>query len=303
MSEWIVERGIGETRAARLDAAGAVIEARVRRDGVTAAGTVLDARLVAIAPRVTVQVNGEQLLLPRGASGITEGASMRVRVTREAIGTEPWKRALAVQSDDDLQAAPPFVEGVEGTIQGWEEVVEEARTGIVDFDGGQLRIEPTAAMTMIDVDGWLVPDKLAQMAAWAAARAIARLDLAGSIGVDFPSIEGKAARQEIGTILDDYLPGDAERTQMNGYGFVQVVRPKARASLIDLATDRAAFEARALLRRVGTEVGATALVAHPSVIAVLKANESWIDRLSRRIGGAVTLKADAGLAMSGGYAG
>ena len=99
MSDWIIERGIGETRAARLDASGAILEARVRRDVVTPAGTILDAKLLAIAPRVTVEANGEQFLLPRGASGISEGATIRIRVTREAIGTEPWKRALAVQTD------------------------------------------------------------------------------------------------------------------------------------------------------------------------------------------------------------
>ena len=303
MSDWIIERGIGETRAARLDASGAIVEARVRRDGVTPAGTILDAKLLAIAPRVTVEANGEQFLLPRGASGISEGATIRIRVTREAIGTEPWKRALAVQTDEEPTDPPPLAEGVESVIHGWDELLEEARTGLVDFDGGQLRIEPTAAMTMIDVDGWLVPDKLAQMAAWAAATAIRRLDLGGAIGVDFPSLEGKAARQEIGAILDDYLPGGCERTQMNGYGFVQIVRPKTRASLVDLATDRAAFEARALLRRGSSHVGAAALHAHPAVIAALDARPGWIDALSRRTGGGVTLKGDAGLAMSGGYAG
>ena len=90
-------------------------------------------------------------------------------------------------------------------ISGWDDLLEEARTGLVDFDGGQLRIEPTAAMTMIDVDGWLVPDKLSQMAAWASARAIRRLDLGGATGIDFPSLEGKEARQQVGTILDMYL--------------------------------------------------------------------------------------------------
>ena len=302
MNDWTIEYGIGETRAARRDAAGNVVEARVRRDGMTAAGTVVDAKLLAIAPRVTVEADGEQFLLPRGASGISEGAAMRVRVTREAIGTEPWKRALAVQTDEPVGHAPPLVDGIPGVIHGWDDVIEEARTGLVDFDGGQLRIEPTAAMTMIDVDGWLVPDKLAQMAAWAAARAIARLDLGGSIGIDFPSIEGKAARQAIGAILDDYLPEGCERTQMNGYGFVQVVRPKTRASLVDLATNRAAFEARALLRRAEREVGAITLTAHPAVVAEIEARPAWIDALARKVGGAVTLKADAALAMSGGYA-
>ena len=89
---------------------------------------------------------------------------------------------------------------------------------------------------------------------------------------------------------------------MNGFGFVQVVRPKQRASLIDLAADRASFEARALLRRVGTEVGAIRLVAHPAVIRVLEAKSDWIERLARLVGGEVGLRVQPGIAISGGYA-
>jgi hypothetical protein len=89
---------------------------------------------------------------------------------------------------------------------------------------------------------------------------------------------------------------------MNGFGLVQVVRPRSRASLIDLAADRAAFEARALLRRVGTEIGAIRLVAHPSVVRLLEGQANWLDRLARQVGGAVTLRSDPSLAMSAGHA-
>ena len=297
MPDWIIEEGIGETRAALVGNDG-ILEARVRREGATPAGTVLDARLLAIAPRVSVEANGERFLLPRGASGISEGATIRIRVTREALGgSEPWKRALAIQTDEPPADAPPLAEGILGTIPGWDDLMEDARSGIVGFDGGELRIEPTAAMTMIDVDGWLVADKLAQMAAWASARAIRRLDMGGATGIDFPSIEGKEARQEVGTILDAYLEKPFERTAMNGFGFVQVVRPKLRASLIDLARERAAFEARALLRRAERQIGATRIDAHPAVLSALR--DEWIASLERRIGGAVVLAPDPALPLSG----
>ena len=90
---------------------------------------------------------------------------------------------------------------------------------------------------------------------------------------------------------------------MNGFGFVQIVRPRRRASLVELAQDRAAFEARALLRRAATEKpGAKRLVAHPAVIAVLEQRPDWLDALARQIGGNVGLRGDAALPMSGGYA-
>ena len=303
MPEWLIERGIGETRAALVED-GEIVEARVQREDGTPAGTVLEAKLVAVAPRMVVEAGGECFLLPRSATGVSEGGQLVVEVVREAMGGgEPWKRGLARISDRGQQPAPTPPAGNAAAIEGWDDLLEEAREGIVQFEGGELRIQPTAAMMTIDVDGWLVPSKLAQIAAWAAARAIRRLDLAGSIGIDFPTLKGKADRNEVDAILDDYLPRPFEKTAMNGFGFVQVVRPKTRPSIVELAQDRAPFEARALLRRVGREPpGAKRVVAHPAVIAILEQRPGWLDALSRQIGGSISLRADAGLPMSGGYA-
>jgi len=221
---------------------------------------------------------------------------------RAAEKQAPDIRECSVKRGEN-ETLPPLAEGQPGTIDGWDDLLEEARTGIVRFEGGDLRIEPTAAMTMIDVDGWLVPDKLAQMAAWAAARAIRRLDLGGSTGIDFPTLRDKAARAEADTILESYLARPFERTAMNGFGFVQIVRPRRRASLIELAQERAAFESRALLRRVAFEPpGPKRLVTHPAVGAVLEKQAGWLDALARQVGGAVGLRADPTLPMSGGYA-
>jgi hypothetical protein len=303
LPEWLIERGIGDDRAALVDN-GEILEARVRREGVIPAGTILEAKLVAIAPRVTVEAGGETFLLPRGVSGVSEGRTLLIEVTREAIGgAERWKRGLARLTSEAPRAAPPLADGREGAIEGWDDLLEEARAGIVTFNGGELRIEPTAAMTMIDVDGWLAPPQLAQAAAWAATRAISRLDIGGSIGIDFPTLGDKQARREVDQVLDQYLPKPSERTAINGFGFVQVVRPRPRASLIELAHDRPPFEARALLRRAAAErPGAMRLVAHPAVIAVLELHRDWRDQLARKVGGAISLRADAALPMSGGYA-
>ena len=136
-----------------------------------------------------------------------------------------------------------------------------------------------------------------------AARAIRRLGIGGSIGIDLPTVAGKAPRQAAAAAIDLALPQPFERTAVNGFGFVQIVRPRSRPSLLEIWSDRAAAEARALLRRAALSgSGPRRLAAHPAVIAVLERNPPWLDALARQLGGAVTLRSDPSLAISAGDA-
>ena len=311
MPDWLVERGIGESRAIRV-VDGEIAESRIFLNGIARSTTRLPARLKAVGPPVIAEADGQEYLLPKGANGISEGAELVIEITREAIpGAEPWKRPLAAVADESpgppepLDADQlPFPAPADRLAQlGWNDLVEEARSGIVRFAGGELRISPTPAMTLIDVDGYLPAQELAVAGASAAARAILRLDIGGSIGIDLPTAGGKAARQAAAAAIDDLLSQPFERTAVNGFGFVQIVRPRRRASLVELAQDRAGFEARALLRRAAFQsAGAKRLVAHPAVIAQLQRRGDWLDELARQVGGTVELRADAALPMSGGYA-
>jgi hypothetical protein len=233
---------------------------------------------------------------------------LRIEVTREDLGgLENWKRPLARASNDPARAAPALVgtavdSGKHLDDSGWLDLLDEARSGIIAFPGGELRVSLTPAMTLIDVDGQLPPAELAIAGARAAAEAIRRHGVGGSIGVDLPTVDGKAVRQAAAEAVDTVLPKPFERTSVNGFGFLQVVRPRAHASLFELAADRASFEARALLRAASREVGAIRLAAHPAVIAELNRKPDWLDQLSRRTGGLITLRSDPTLAMSGGHA-
>jgi hypothetical protein len=185
----------------------------------------------------------------------------------------------------------------------WEDLIEHARSGVISFAGGELRISPTPAMTLIDVDGYLPPEALALLGSAEAASWVNRLDIGGSIGIDLPTAGSKSARQAAAQAIDDALRQPFERTAVNGFGFVQIVRPRTRASLLELAQDRGEFEARALLRRAALgEPGQKTLVAAPAVVRVLEAHADWLPRLSRQLGGTVRLRADPSLPISGGYA-
>jgi ribonuclease G len=316
LHEWLIERGIGETRAVLVEA-GRIVEARIMLDGALPAGTVLSARLTSVGINGRNAVargdDSSEYLLPKSPRGITEGAAITIEIAREAIpGNEGWKRPLARVSE----AVPSPGPALEGTVVpfpspssdpleavGWSDLLEEAASGIIEFAGGRLRISPTPAMVLIDVDGTLPAEELAITGARAAGQAIRRLGLAGSIGIDLPTVDGKAARQAAAAEIDANLPQPFERTAVNGFGFVQIVRPRTRASLVEIyAGDRAAAEARALLRRAASESGPRRFVAHPAVIAVLERHPDWTEALAAQIGGAAGLRGDPRLGMGAGHA-
>lgn len=325
MTVALVERGIGATRALVLDG-DTVIAAHVEReDGAPRAGAVHVGRLATIlvpGRRGIVRLGGVEALLeplPR----LAEGGLIRVEVVREAVPEVARPRLAKVRAIDGpattpgedrpgpdlaarLAAAGHAVTTVGGPGEdrleaaGWSETVEAARTGHFAFAGGLLTISPTPGMTVIDVDGPGDTLALAEASARAAAAAIRRFDLAGSIGIDFPTVAGKAARNRLGEIIDAALPGPFERTAVNGFGFLQIVRPRLRASFVE-SVRAPGFAALELLRRAGRgDAGARTLMAHPAVVAWLVARPTLIEALSHQAGGLVRLQADPALAISAG---
>ena len=312
LPEWVREAGIGETRLALLDG-DRILAARIEPEGMLAAGTVVKARLRSVAPRpLAVLDDGEEVLLAGRPKGISEGAAFSLEITRPALpGPEPWKRALGrpageeatieALAAEELHLPPAGRDRLEQA--GWSDLLEEAASGRVAFAGGELLLALTPAMTVIDVDGWLPPAELAMAGAKAAGEAIRRLDLQGSIGVDLPSVAGKSPRTAAAEALDQALAGEAfERTAVNGFGFLQVIRPRRRPSLLELAHDAPSFAARALLRRAAlTGHGAARLAVHPRLAAVLERRPEWLEQLARQRGGLVTLRPDPALAISAGH--
>ncbi|HUG44932.1 MAG TPA: ribonuclease, partial [Sphingomicrobium sp.] len=181
MPEWLVEPGIGETRAALVED-GRILEARIELDGTIPAGTILEARLVDLGTNgrngIARSEDGSYYWLPRLPGDVPQGALLNIEVTRPAIpGPEPWKRPLAKATRNQRRRPRSLAERLGSTgnpvrlltlpaaldelaENGWNDVVEEARSGRVDFPGGSLGIFPTPAMTLIDVDGALAPAEL-----------------------------------------------------------------------------------------------------------------------------------------------
>lgn len=310
LAEWLYEEGIGENRAILVEG-GEILEAEIELPGELRVGAVVEGRLTAILIRgrrgiVATAAGGEILVEPLPPS-VSEGRSVYVEIVRELV-VEPGraKSAKGRITDAPAREGQSLADRLDPQVRvhahqsdrfeqaGWSELLEEAATGEIPFPGGALRMSLTPAMTLFDVDGALPPDQLALAGAAAAARAIRRLGIGGSIGVDLPTVTGKAERQRVAAVVDAILPQPFERTTVNGFGFLQIVRAKPRMSIPErLRADAAGATARALLRRAERAPGAgeRILIAAPDVIARLAATPAWTEGLARRIGAPVRLQA------------
>jgi len=317
MAEWRLDEAIGEHRAA-LIADGEILEAAIDRlDDRLRVGAVISAKLGERVGRgAWLATAAGDAILEAVPAGVSQGRSLLVEIIREAI-PEPGrlKPARARISDADAERSAPSLAERLGDVRrlspheadameqaGWSELIEQAATGEIDFAGGNLRLSPTPAMALFDVDGTLPPAELATAGARASALAIRRLAIGGSIGIDLPTLASKAERAAAAAAIDDTLPQPFERTAVNGFGFVQIVRPRPRVSIPELVrTEPALTGALALLRIASRGHGPRGLVATPSVIARIEAQPDWIDALARRTGGGVALRADPTLAISAGH--
>ncbi len=314
LAEWLFEAGIGEDRAILIEH-GQIVQAIIERPGLRA-GTVADARLTTILVPgrrgvATTAAGQEVLVEPSGR--LTEGAAVRLEIVREAIA-EPGavKRAKGRVTDNPPGTGPTLADRIGphrilGSYDpdlfedfGWSECLEQAMTGVVNYASGTLRIALTPAMTLIDVDG---DDAVA--GAEATARAIRRFGITGNIGIDLPTVAGRSERQAIVAAFDAVMLPPFERTALNGFGFLQIISPRARASLCEIVQyDRAGAAARALLRAAQRSaiVGRAEIVADGETIAAIERISGWHRAMSLRLGGDFSLRIDpSAQRYSGGF--
>ena len=234
---WLVERGIGETRAALVEG-GTILAARVDWHQGLAVGLVAQARVssrLAGTRRGTVEfADGAMALVDGLTPALPEGASALFRVTRAAIaekGRTKLPMARPAAPGEDARPAPELSEQLAATGHtvrtvhahdgaldeaGWDDLIDEAMTGEIAFPRGGLCISPTPAMTLIDVDGSPPLPGLALAAVPAIAAAIVRLDIGGSIGIDFPTLAEKRDRQAVDAVLAEELATRGAQTGWRG---------------------------------------------------------------------------------------
>lgn len=306
MAEWLIEHGIGETRALLVEG-DRVLAARLHWPGELVAGSrvtgQLTTKLAGKRRGIAMLGKGTEALVDHLPASITEGQSLDLLITRAPIAERGrLKRAQARVAGSEAPVSP-FPDGrtVSRFPAGlWDEVWHTASAGEIDFAGGSILLSTTPAMTVIDIDGTGRPRDLALAAIPAIGQALRWFDIGGNIGIDFPTIQDKADRKAVDAALDAVLADwPHERTAMNGFGFVQLVARLEGPSLLHrFATSRTGMCARHALRVAEAAQGHGPVVelrVHPALKSKLKSE--WLAELARRTGREVRIETDPGLAL------
>ena len=305
----------GERRAARVEN-GNIVEIHIQRDALWALGETGTGRIDRKTPSgaYVVTDDGHELLL-RSKISDPEGTRVTFEVTREAIA-EPGRIKPTEILLRDSGALPSLPKDAlwDARLTSFAQPVISA--SIADgFDialSGQSKLgsviisfQCTKAGLAFDVDGIGSAFDINQVAAAEIARLLRLYQVGAMVMIDFVSMEPKAQRTQIAEIFDAASRSDArpfERTAINGYGFMQVVRARPRPSVLDhlFGTRIAALsdetQAYWLLRAVAQSsgFGARTVTALPDVATLLESQTwaGWRTQAMRAAGADVLVVAD-----------
>ncbi|MBV9782462.1 MAG: ribonuclease E/G [Acidisphaera sp.] len=321
-------------------------------------------RLIARVPAMAgafVALDGTEGFLPdsAGATGLTAGAMLGVRITRAAQGGKGPRltarlddagRALAatadgrprllrrgagalerlaaqypsapVLTDDPSLAArlgPALGERVSVARALFDETLAAELDGLAAPSvtlacGARLHIEPTRALTAIDIDaGSATADRRGKQAAQRAlneavlpalARQIRLRNLSGAILVDLAGLARR--RAALAPALVAALADDPLRPRLLGFtalGLAELVRARIHPALHELLAGPHAA-GLAALQQAAAEIAAQpsralALRAGPPIVAALQADSEALPDLARRAGRPLILRSDPAMAPGG----
>jgi len=296
-----VEEWVGETRAAVVEQ-GQIVELHFDRwsqHGVRAfAGELYLGRVKKVDGALNAAFidlgRGNPGFLPFGKAGrpagMHEGAEIGIRVTRESFGEKG--PTLAIVDVDEKGDAPRLIEAdanlAERLLRRYPDAelawADEAdidisvaidvalSTGVPIPGGGMLLIEPTSALTAIDIDsagrtanaGRKLALDLNIAAMVEIARQIRLRALGGNVVIDCLHLRAQPDRKSVENALKRALKHDPARidTQpMSRFGLIELVRQRTGPSVAETHNSRSGHAsdetlALAALRRLETEARA-----------------------------------------------
>lgn len=236
----------GERRAALVEG-GKIVEIHIQRDLHWVLGESGAGRIDRKTPSgcYIATDDGAQLLV-RSKAGM-EGARVAFEITREAIAEPGRAKPAEARWLDMLPPHKPdkstlwnnriMALNADAVIsRPLSDAFDCALVGASDVGDVTVSFQRTKAGLVFDVDG--VGDPLAIN--FAAAKEIARLlrlyQVGGMVMIDFISVESREHRKAVAEAFDEQAaldPRPFERSAINGYGLMQVVRARPRPSVLD----------------------------------------------------------------------
>lgn len=318
----IAEKRVGETRAVAMNADGVPVSLFLERwadkDRLTL-GSDHKGRVTtsdAGPGGLFVQLEGGQtvyLRLSRGQKAPPEGTSVVVRVMAEARGDKHARVALTEATGSDADALARWAQkwGVEAdalvevddpsTITEIDAAFDEALSVSVGIPGGgRLTIEPTRALTAIDVDtaGTRAAGEINLRAVAEVARQVSLRGLGGLFVLDcvapVSEADGKALRSRLQKALSSCRLGEAIVIAPSRLGLLEFSLPWRRTPIAERLLDggEPSLETRAIaaiaeLERAGqADRGATLRLGVPSDLLGWLGSPpfDWQAALAERIG-------------------
>ena len=306
----------GERRFAVVEY-GNIVEIHIQRDALWALGECGAGRIDRKTPSgaYVVADDGSELLL-RGKTNAPDGARVPFAVTREAI-SEPGR----IKPPEILLRDSAHDEPLIGKDALWDARVASLGQSAINasvaegFDvaiAGQSQLgdvtisfQRTKAGLVFDIDGIGDAFAINRVAATETARLLRLYQVGAMVMIDFVSMESKAQRMQLAEAFDAASLADPrpfERTAINGYGMMQVVRARPRPSVLDqlFGTRIAALsdetQAYWLLRAVAQSsgFGARTVTTRPEVATLLQSERwaAWRGQAVRLAGADMVVVAD-----------
>jgi ribonuclease G len=310
----------GERRAGLVEN-GKIVEIHIQRDLHLVLGEYGVGRIDRKTPSgAYIATDGGEEVLLRGKCGKNEGARVVFEITREAIA-EPGRIKPPEGKFLDEPAAITAVDAAASKEALWCKRLSAlgADTDTTNPVGGAfdcaiygqsvvgdviISFQRTKAGLVFDVDGVGDPLALNLIAAAEIARLLRLYQVGGMTMIDFVSVESKEHRKTIADAFDRVSASDRpfERSAINGYGLMQVVRARPRPSVLDhlfgarIATLSDETQALLLLREAACSsgFGSRRVTARPAVAALLTTPKwhPFVAQCERLTGASLQIVAD-----------
>ncbi len=298
MTEYWLDAVPGERRAVLIEN-GAIVEVHLQRDLYFAVGEVCAGRIDRKTPSgaYIITESGDEVLVRRNAKQ-PEGSRVDFEITRESI-CEPGRAKLA---EAKLLEAIPSANA--NRDQLWEArlktkgelpcrnadvsaAFDVALAGASQVHDVTISFQRTKAGLVFDVDGVGDPLVINLVAAKEIARLLRLYQVGGMTMIDFVAVESKEARNAVALAFDAAAATDPrpfERSAVNGFGLMQVVRARPRPSVLDqlfgtrIAAISAETQALWLLKEASRSSGfGLRTITATADVANLLTSSKWVD--------------------------